>query len=157
MCRSNRLSNNLLFQRSRQPRRYPSSSLFTAEFQKRRNALDGSIEVATISVRTRAMFRRSAIATIGGMYKVELGIGILPENLCRARIIFLARNLESRCAFSFTAAIRVRSRKGTSKLLGTYKESHFRRLQSEHDEVLLFLYGPVTRNTSQAHRPIWVR
>ena len=29
------------------------------------------------------------------VYEIELGIGILPDNLCGARVIFLMRNLES--------------------------------------------------------------
>jgi hypothetical protein len=53
------------------------------------------LEVATIkceSARDLQTFRHRDDQRV---YEIELGIGILPDNLCGARVVFLTRNLES--------------------------------------------------------------
>ena len=53
------------------------------------------LEVATIKCENARDVQTFRYRYDQRVYKIEPGIGILPENVCRPREIFLTRNLES--------------------------------------------------------------
>jgi hypothetical protein len=53
------------------------------------------LEVATIKCENARNAQTFRYRDDQRIYEIELGIGILPENLCGARVILLTRNLES--------------------------------------------------------------
>ena len=53
------------------------------------------LEVATIECKNARDIQTFCYRDDQRVYKIELGTGILPENLCGALVIFLTRNLES--------------------------------------------------------------
>ena len=72
-----------------------STTLLRQNFKSAAMLWTDQLEVATVKCENARDVQTFRYRNDQRVYKIELGIGILPENLCGARVISLTRTLES--------------------------------------------------------------